>query len=46
MKDVSYYEALSDAEFNELPMEIVEMVASKMLEANKKPRSSFRGFRV
>ncbi|CAE7258360.1 unnamed protein product, partial [Symbiodinium necroappetens] len=32
MKDVSYYEALSDAEFNELPMEVVELVASKMLE--------------
>ncbi|CAE7194334.1 unnamed protein product [Symbiodinium sp. KB8] len=38
MKDVSYYEALSDAEFNELPMEIVELVASKMLEAGKEPR--------
>ncbi|OLP94388.1 hypothetical protein AK812_SmicGene23585 [Symbiodinium microadriaticum] len=30
--------ALSDAEFNELPMEIVELVASKMLEAGKEPR--------
>ncbi|CAE7460779.1 unnamed protein product [Symbiodinium sp. CCMP2592] len=38
MKELSYYEALSDEEFNELPMEIVELVASKMIEAGKEPR--------
>ena len=44
MKDVSYYEALSDAEFNELPMEIVELVASKMLEAPKGKRRAVHTF--
>ncbi|CAE7584861.1 unnamed protein product [Symbiodinium natans] len=38
LKEMSYYEGLSDKEFSLLPMEIVEEVSSKMIEAGKAPR--------
>jgi len=38
LQDMAYYEGLSNAEWSALPMEIVDQVTAKMLEAGKLPQ--------
>jgi len=38
LKELSYYEEMSDDDFRELPLMIVDQVSTKMIEAGKTPR--------